>query len=45
MSHFYVKADRLNSNSAILERYSISLNNYADEIRGVDLSSLSDSIE
>lgn len=45
MPSFYVKSDRLSSDSAILEKYSVSLNSYADDIRSVDLSSLSDSIE
>ncbi len=45
MSSFYVKSDRLSSDSSIMEKYSVTLNSYADDIRSVDLSSLSDSIE
>ena len=45
MSRFYVKSDRLDSDSVIMEHHSTALIYLADEIRGVDLSCLSDSIE
>lgn len=45
MPSFYAMPDKLDIDSFVLRHHSVLLNNFADDIRSVDLSCLSDSVE